>query len=125
MVTLSNEDNENLTKKLSDGFERSVCWKNYQTITAKVINQGSNIYELLSASFQGVKRLFVLAYAIAANAANNEAGKKDNREYFLPIRKMENYNLLIDGRNFYHQPINDLTKQNDEVRKISTGQGDD
>ena len=69
--------------------------------------------------------MFVLAYAIAANAANNEAGKKDNREYFLPIRKMENYNLLIDGWNFYHQPINDLTKQNDEVRKISTGQGDD
>ena len=69
--------------------------------------------------------MFVLAYAIAANAANNEAGKKDNREYFLPIRKMENYNLFIDGWNFYHQPINDLTKQNDEVRKISTGQGDD
>ena len=32
--------------------------------------------------------------------------------------------MLIDGRNFYDQPINDLIKQYDEVRKVSTGQGD-
>ena len=32
---------------------------------------------------------------------------------------------MIDGRNFYDQPINDLIKQYDEVRKISTGQDDD
>ena len=32
---------------------------------------------------------------------------------------------MIDGRNFFDQPINDLIKQNDEVRKVSTGQGDD
>ena len=43
----------------------------------------------------------------------------------LPIGKINNYNALIDGRNFYDQPINDLIKQYDEVRKVSTGQGDD
>ena len=32
---------------------------------------------------------------------------------------------MIDGRNFYDQPINDLIKQYDEVRKVSTGHGDD
>ena len=32
---------------------------------------------------------------------------------------------MIDGRNFYGQPVNDLIKQYDEVRKVSTGQGDD
>ena len=31
---------------------------------------------------------------------------------------------MIDGRNFRDQPINDLIKQCDEVRKVSTGQGD-
>ena len=31
----------------------------------------------------------------------------------------------IDGKNFFDQPINDLIKQYDEIRKISTGQGDD
>ena len=38
--------------------------------------------------------------------------------------KIKNYNIEIDGRNFYHQAINDIIKQYDEVRKISTGQGD-
>ena len=32
--------------------------------------------------------------------------------------------MLIDGRNFYDQPVNDLIKQCDEVRKVSTVQGD-
>ena len=31
---------------------------------------------------------------------------------------------MIDGRNFYDQSTNDLIKQNDEVRKVWTGQGD-
>ena len=125
IVTLSIKDNVNLTKKISDGFKRSVYWNSYLTIPSKVINQGTNIYELLSASFQGVKRLLVLAYAIAANAANNEVRIKDNRNYFLPRGKIESYNVLIDESNFYDQPISDLIKQYDEVRKVSTGQGHD
>ena len=114
-----------MTKQLSNGFKRSIYWNNYQTIPAKVINQGTNINELLSTLFQGVRRLFVLAYTIAANAANNKVGIKDNKKYFLPRGKIENYNVSIDGRNLNDQPINDLIKQHDEVRKVSTGQADD
>ena len=76
------------------------------------------------ASFQGIRRLFVLAYVVAAGAANDEAAIKDNKKYFLPRGEIKNYNVLIDGRNFYDQPISDLIKQY-EVRKVSTGQGDD
>ena len=47
------------------------------------------------------------------------------KKYFLLRIKIENYNTKIGGRNFYDQPINDLIKQYDEIRKISTGQGDD
>ena len=69
-----------MTKQLSNGFERSVYWNNYRSIPAKVINKGTNIYELLCASFQGVKRLVVFDYVIAANTANNESGIKNNRK---------------------------------------------
>ena len=89
-----------------------------------MIEKEKNIYKLVSSSFQGFKRLFVLAYAIAGGAVNDEAGIKDNKKYFLPWREINNYNVLIDGRNFYDQPINGLIKQYDEVRKVSTGQGD-
>ena len=84
------------------------------------------MHKLLIASFQGVKRLFVLAYFIAAgNDADQEADIKDNKKYFLPRGEIKNCNVLIDGRNFYDQPINDIIKQYDEVRKVSTGYGDD
>ena len=125
IVILSTKDNVNLTKQLNDGFKRSVYQKNYQNISAKVIQKGKSICELLSASFEGVKRLFVLSYFIAANDANNEAGIENNKKYFLPRGEINNYNILINGRNFYDQPINDLIKQYDEVRKVSTGKGDD
>ena len=78
---------------------------------------------MLDSSYQGVKRLFVLAY-------NNEEG--DNKvfidsykKHFLPRVKIEHYNIKIDRKNFQDQPINDSIKQYDEIRKISTGQGDD
>ena len=124
IVTLSTKDNVNLTKQLSNGFKRALFWSSYHTIPVKVINKGTNIYELLSGKLQGVKRLFVLAYVIDAGAENNEAGIKNNKKYFLPRGEIENYNVFIDGRNFYDQPVNDLIKQYDEVRKVSTGQGD-
>ena len=125
IATLSTKDSVNLTKQLSEGFKRSIYWNSYQTKPAKVIAKGKNLSEILNASFQGIRRLFVLAYVVAAGAANDEAGIKDNKKYFLPRGEIKNYNVLIDGRNFYDQPINDLIKQYDEVRKVSTGQGDD
>ena len=46
------------------------------------------------------------------------------KQFFARV-KLENYNIEIDGRKFYDQPINDSIKQYDEIRKISTGQGHD
>ena len=86
-------------------------------------NTEKHIRELLDSSCQGVKRLFVLAYENTAN--NNQVSVDSYKKYFLPKVKIENYNTEIDGRNFYDQPINDSIKQYNEIRKISTGQGDD
>ena len=79
--------------------------------------------ELLNASFQGIKRLFVLSYFIA-DSGNDEAGIKDSSKYFLPRGEIKYYNVLIDGRNFFDEPFNDIIKQYDEVKKVSTGYGD-
>ena len=46
-------------------------------------------------------------------------------KYFLPRLKTGNCNFEIDGGIFYNQAINDSVKQYNEIRKISTGQGDD
>ena len=112
IVTLLTKGSVNLTKQLSEGFKRSVFWNNYQTKLVKVIEKGKNLYKLLNLSFQGVRR------SLAAGAVNNEAGIEDNRKYFRSRGEINNYSVLIDGRNFYDQPINDKIKQDDEVRKV-------
>ena len=78
---------------------------------------------MLDASYQGVKRLFVLAYRDRGGANRVTAGS--HRTYFFPRVKTENQNIETDGKKFYDQPINDLIKEYDEVRKVSTGQDDD
>ena len=70
-----------------------------------------------------MNRLFVLTF----NSTNNDANKIErdsHRKYFLPRVNITNYNVLIDGRNFYDQPINDQIQKYDEIRKIATGKGD-
>ena len=84
IVTLNSKDSVNLINQLSEGFRRSVYSNNYQSKPAKVIEKVKNLYELLNVSLQAVKRLFALAYVIAAGAANDEAGIKNSRKYFLP-----------------------------------------
>ena len=65
--------------------------------------------------------MFVLSY----ERGNNVTNENSYRRYFLPRLRIKNYNIEIDGRNLYDQSINDLIKHYDEIRKTSTGQGDD
>ena len=66
---------------------------------------------------------FFLAYDNTADS--NKVSVDSYRKYFLPSVKIDNWNIEIDGRNFYDQPINDSVKPYDEIRKVSAVQGDD
>ena len=125
IVTLSSKDNAKLVKLFREGFNRPVYWNEYQTkIHTKDLDNNNPIRFLLDASFQGVRRLFVLP--LNNTDGDNKKVKRDSdTKYFLPRVNITNYNVLTDGRNFYDQPINDLIKQCDEIRKTATGQGDD
>ena len=115
VATLSTEDNANLAKQLSEGFKRPGYWNKYKVIENKVVdiiaNEEKHIRELLDSSYQGAKRLFVLAYD--NTAGNNQVSADSFKKDFLLRVKIENYNVEIDGRNFYDQPVNDSIKQYD------------
>ena len=40
-------------------------------------------------------------------------------------RIIDNYNIIINGKNFYDHTIDSDTKQYKEIRKLTTGQGED
>ena len=109
VVTLRIEDNAKSSKLLSAGFKRSVYWNKYKITFEDYDNE--YIRERSDTSFQGVNRLFLLAYARGDNVTNENS----YRRYFLPRREIKDYNIEIDGRNFYDQSINDLIKQYDEI----------
>ena len=60
-----------------------------------------HIRELLDSSYQGVERLFAFVYD--NTAGNNEVSTDSYQKYLLPRVIIENHNIEIDGRNFYHQ----------------------
>ena len=39
--------------------------------------------------------------------------------------ELKDYNIMVDGKNFFHQPINSMNKTYKNIRKIATGKGDD
>ena len=114
-----------MTKQLNDGFKRSVYWNEYKS-KIETKEADANIFKRfpLDASFQEVNRMFVFAFD-NTNNGDNKVERESHGNYFLPRVNITNYNVLIDGRNFYDQPINDQIKKYDKIRKIATGKGDD
>ena len=97
VVTLSTQDNSKLLPQLKPCFKRRIHWNKYLA-KPELLAQDPNLNHLVGPSFQGVNRLFVLAFG-------NDAQRTSNKRYYLPNVEIKDYNVLIDGKNFFDQPI--------------------
>ena len=61
VVTLSTQDNAKLLPQLKSGFKRTISWNKYLS-KPELLTQNPNLNHLVEPSFQGVNRLFVLAF---------------------------------------------------------------
>ena len=126
VVTLSKEDNKDFIEQQNKGFQRSIYWNEYKTKeqTVDSDNNNANIvrYVSLDPSFQGVRlfRLFVMAYSRVADQPNRD----NQRKYYLPRIDLNKY-VIIDGRNFYDNPIESDTEKYRELKKVMIGKGED
>ena len=102
---------------MKSGFKRVIIWNKYLS-KPELLARNPNLNYLVEPSFQGVNRLFVLAF-------ENEAQRTSDRRYYLPTVEIKGCNILINGENFFDQPrkSNKITYEN--IRKIATGQGND
>ena len=97
VVTLSTQDNAKLLPQLKSGFKRTISWNKYLA-KPELLAQNANLNHLIEPSFQGVNRLFVLAF-------ENDAQRTSNKRYYIPNVEIKDYNVMIDGKNFFDQPV--------------------
>ena len=85
VVTLSKEDNKDFIKQQNKGFQRSIYWNEYKT-KEQTENTDANIFKYinLDPSFQGVNRLFVMAYNRLADANDHQFNRNSQQIYYLP-----------------------------------------
>ena len=120
-VTFFTKDNVKLTKQIN---ERPVYWNEYKTkIESRNLNNDNLTRFYLDASFQRVKKMFVLAFDNTDGA--NKVERNSHKKYFLAIVDITKYNVLTDGRTFYDQPITDQILKTDEIREVEIGKRND
>ena len=117
VVTLSTQDNEKLLPQLKSGFKRKISWNKYLA-KPELLARDQNLNYLIEPSFQGVKRLFVLAF-------ENDKQRTSNKRYYIPNVEIKDYNIMIDGKNFFDQPVENDKVTHENIRKITIDHGDD
>ena len=55
----------------------------------------------------------------------NDEQRTSNKRYYIPNVEIKDYNVMIDGKNFFDQPVKNDKVTYENIRKITTGQGDD
>ena len=93
--------------QLKSGFKRTSNWNKY---LAKITNQARSRYldDLIDPSFQGVNRLFVLSF-------KDDDVRESHKQYYIPNVEINDYNVMIDGKNFFDQPIKNDLKTFDNI----------
>ena len=114
VVALSAQDNMKLFEQLTSGFKLTINRNKYQS-KEPIDRPNQYLDYLIDPNFQGVDRLFVLSF-------EDEVQRSYKR--YLPILEIKDYNVMIDGQNFFDQSVKNNLRANYSIRKIATGQGD-
>ena len=99
VVTLLTEENAKLLQQLKSCFKRVINWNKYLS-KPELIRRNSNLNHLVEPSFQGINRLFVLAFE-----GDTQRTSHSGYSLYLPNVEIKNYNIMINGENSFDQPI--------------------
>ena len=112
-----------MIEQQNKGFQRPAYWNEYKT-KEKTEDADANAtkYINLDPSFQGVNRLFLMAYS---RADDNRATRDGRRKCYLPRIDLKKYNVIMDERNFYDNPIENDTEKYRELKRVIIGKGED
>ena len=106
-----------MLQQLRSGFKRTINWNKYLS-KPELLRRNRNLNHLVEPSFQGINRLFVLAF-------ENVTERTSHSGYYLPKVEVKDYNIIINGENSFDHPVKDNKVTYENIRKIATGQEDD
>ena len=109
-MTLSTQENTKLLQQLKSGFKRVINWNKYLSKPG-LLAQNTNLNHLVEPSFQGISRFFVLAF-------ENDTQRRSHSNYYLPNVEIKDYNIMINGENFFDQPIKNKKVTYENIRNL-------
>ena len=65
-----------------------------------------------------------MAYNRLPDANDHQFIRNSQQIYYLPRNDLNKYNVIIDGRNFYDNPIESNTEKYRELKKVMIGKGE-
>ena len=91
-------------------MKRTINWNKYQS---KVSIEAPDSYLdfLVDPSFQWVNILFVLSF-------ENKNDRTVHTKYYLPTVELKDYNVIIDGKNLFDQPVKNDLETYDNIKKL-------
>ena len=85
------------TRTIKITILRTINLNKYQS-NAEQISQNPHLNHLIDPSFQGVKRILVLSF-------DNATYRTVHTEYHLRKVQINGYNVMVNGKNVFDQPI--------------------
>ena len=86
-----------LLPQVKSGFKRTINW-NKCLSKPELFAQSPNLNHLVEPRLQEINKLFVLAF-------ENNTQRASNKRYYLPNVEIKDYNVMINRKNFFNQPI--------------------
>ena len=114
VVTLSKENDAKLLEQLQTGFKRTIKWNKYRPkMTIQPKNR--NLNYLIDPTFTNVNRLFVLSFP----RNNNTDSRYSYSNYYVPKVKINDFNVLIDGKSFFDLPVKNEEETYEKIIEMS------
>ena len=100
---------------MKSGLKTIITW-NKCLSKPELLAQNSILNYLVKPGFQGVNKLFVLAF-------ENDAQRTSNKRCYLPNVEIKDYYVMIDGQNVFDQPVKNSKASYENIRIIATDEG--
>ena len=114
VVTLSKENDIKLLEQLKSGFKRTIKWNKYRS-QMTIQPQNNNLNYLIDPTFTNVNRLFVLSFP----RNNNTDSRYSYSNYYVPKVKINDFNVLIDGKSFFDLPVKNEEEAYEKILDMS------